>query len=190
MAEAIRRRDYLFFAPTRSIRLIERAGRPPFSAISRSCSMMKPRAGSSPLRPPRIPLGTRRLEEIGSRFFGHGRLVLDWRAAVPWIAGVPVYAAWREGHPPSGEINRSPWGIPCFSACWGLIWADERRAATRWQNKSFLPDGLAGSAPVPQGLSPPGQTKHTTDLGSVACSASPHNNIFREPLSSVGWHAR
>jgi hypothetical protein len=34
MAAAIRRRGYFFFAPTRSIRLIERAGRPPFSAIA------------------------------------------------------------------------------------------------------------------------------------------------------------
>jgi hypothetical protein len=53
------RRRGFFFAPTRSIYLIERAGRPPFSAISRSCSMMRPGAGSSPSRPPRRSHGAR-----------------------------------------------------------------------------------------------------------------------------------
>jgi len=62
----------------------------------------------------------------------------------------PVCTAWQEWHPQPGEINRSPWEIPCFSARSGLIWADERRAAIRWQNKSFLPESLMllfGSTP-------------------------------------------
>lgn len=53
---------YFFLAPTRLRLLIASAGRPLFSAISRSCSMMYPRAGSSPSSPPSSSEGTRRLE--------------------------------------------------------------------------------------------------------------------------------
>ncbi len=53
---------YSFFAPTRLKLLIASGVRPDFSAISRSCSMMYPRAGSSPSSPPSSSEGTRRLE--------------------------------------------------------------------------------------------------------------------------------
>ena len=49
-------------APTRVMLLIASGARPDFSAISRSCSMMKPSAGSSFSRPPSSSAGTRRLE--------------------------------------------------------------------------------------------------------------------------------
>lgn len=55
-------RRYFFFAPTRSTLLISSAGRPDFSAISRSCSAMAALAGSSPSSPPNNSEGTRRLE--------------------------------------------------------------------------------------------------------------------------------
>ena len=50
------------FAPTRATVLILSGARPDFSAISRSCSMMKPSAGASFSRPPSSSAGTRRLE--------------------------------------------------------------------------------------------------------------------------------
>jgi hypothetical protein len=46
--------------------LIASGGRLDFSAISRSCPMMKPRAGSSFSRPPSKSAGTRRLERESS----------------------------------------------------------------------------------------------------------------------------
>ena len=49
-------------APTRAMLLIASGARPDFSAISRSCSIMKPRAGSSFSSPPSSSAGTRRLE--------------------------------------------------------------------------------------------------------------------------------
>src|SRR4029453_5008341 len=51
-AERAEFNGYFFFAPTRLMLLISSGVRPDFSAISRSCSMMYPRAGSCPSTPP------------------------------------------------------------------------------------------------------------------------------------------
>jgi hypothetical protein len=55
-------KNYFFLAPARVMLLIASGARPDFSAISRSCSIMKPRAGLSFSRPPSNSAGTRRLE--------------------------------------------------------------------------------------------------------------------------------
>src|SRR3984893_12749165 len=47
-----------FLLPDRCMFFTASAGVPDFSAISRSCSSMTARAGASPSRPPRTPLGT------------------------------------------------------------------------------------------------------------------------------------
>jgi hypothetical protein len=80
---------YFFLAPVRAILFIASGGRLDFSAISRSCPMMKPRAGSSFSRPQ--PAGAKK--PIYAPYFEH--VPPDVTAGIFWLKNRDP-ARWRD----------------------------------------------------------------------------------------------
>src|SRR5262245_33185810 len=85
-------KNYFFLAPARVMLLIASGARPDFSAISRSCSIMKPRAGLSFSRPPSNSAGTRRLERCEPSSYTTSKNTNSPLGLVPGFFAIASYA--------------------------------------------------------------------------------------------------